>query len=267
MANNYYKRKDLQKILNTCVEKYENEFGKPDKTVDSFVGYKDLYGVVSQSRIYQKAKRFIIVTDNKLYVIPFGKIIGYELNNLNQKGTPLHSATTTTIKTDTGDMIKRAVIGGIVAGGVGAIIGGTTAKKYQEQSEAQKLSDMMGRYIASIPNYELTIQVDDIYSPTIKIPFESDKRNAEEFSAILNVIIKRNAEDGNGEEAEIVKSSPAIRDTGKTLGLERTNPKIEMNEKRKKEQEEKQIKDGKGSLLAVLFIIVGVLFLIWVLTQ
>ena len=31
--------------------------------------------------------------------------------------------------------------------------------------------------------------------------------------------------------------------------------------------EEKQIKDGKGSLLAVLFIIVGVLFLIWVLTQ
>lgn len=267
MANNYYKLSDLQKILNTCVEQYENEIGKPDKLVDSFAFFRNLYGVVCQGRIYQKAKRFIIITDNKLYVIPFGKIIGYELNNLNKGEAALHSATITTTKTDTGDMVKRAIIGGVVAGGVGAVIGGITAQKTQEQSEVQELADMMGNHIASIPNYELTIELDDIITPTIKIPLEKDKKNAEELSEILNVIIKRNAKEENEEEAEIIKSSPAIRDTGKTLGLERTNPKIVMNEERKREDEENKIKEDKKSLLATFLIIVSVLILIWLLNQ
>lgn len=260
--HSYYKLDDLRKILDSCVSKHGSDLGQADKVIESFESYDGYKEVVNQCRIYQKARRFVIVTSTKLYVIPFSKIIGYDILDPNKGRTPLFSATTTTTTTDTGNLVKRAIIGGALAGGVGAVVGGLTATKTtKSQSTAEEYASMMDRYINSIPNLELSISLDDLLSPSIKIPFGKFKKELEEFAATLNVVIKRNAETTENDDSEIINSSPAIRSTGKELGIEHRDPYLEQ---RKRKQEEEELKEAKEKSDSRLFTIVLVMIIIFV---
>ena len=266
MAQSCYREEELRSILNTCVEQYEVDGGLPERIIDSFKGYK-LFEVINQCRIYPKSKKIIVITQEKIYIIPFKKIIGYNAVDLVHRGKPLYSATTTTSKTDTGDMIKRAVIGGLLAGDVGAVIGGTTAKRTQSTSKAEEYASMMNDRIMSIPVYELEIQCDDLLTPNIKIPFSNFKDNIDMLAATLNVIIKRNVEDDERDESEIIINEYDIRSIGKKLGytyrdFEREKMLRMMDEIKQKEINEK--KNFKYFFYAIgIYLLFGLLFFIY----
>lgn len=264
----YFKRQDLLKILNTRAKQFETESGKPNKIINTFEDNDDYCLLVNQCRIYQKAKRFIIITEQKLHIIPFNKIIGYEVIDLNEGRKPLYSATTTVTKTDTGDMIKRAIIGGIVSGGVGAVIGGVTAKKKTKISTAEEYANMMSRYCSSLPDMDLIIKFDDLMSPKIKISFDQYKENVEEFADILNVIIRRNAETEETDTSKIENIKSAFWATSKKLGLEPTDEygktereRIEEEKKREEKAKKEQI---YGLLLLALIVITFICFIFYI---
>lgn len=266
MMHSYYKIEDLRKILDACAEKYDKDLGEPNKLIESYDSYGGLKEVVNQCRIYQKAKKFIIITSTKLYVIPFSKIIGYDIIDKNKGDNPLYRSTTITTKSDNGDVVKRAIIGGAIAGGVGAIIGGLTASKTtSNQSTVEEYAAIMNKYISSIPVLELTLGLDDLLSPSIKIPFGENKKEIEEFAATLNVVIKRNVEITENDESEIIYSSPAIRSTGKDLGIVHRDPFLEIEKKEIEEKELISAKNKEDSGLAqiiIIIMIIGFFFLL-----
>ncbi|MBQ7420178.1 MAG: hypothetical protein IJV17_05495 [Prevotella sp.] len=265
----YFERKDLRIILDLTAEQVESLSGKPDKTIDSFYDPNDNGNcrLINQFRIYQKAKRFVVITENEIIIIPFSIIIGYSVVNLNEKRKPLYSATITTTKTDNGDMIKRAVIGGAVAGGVGAVIGGLTAKRNTRSSfsSAEEYANMMNRYMDSLPDLELTINIDDILSPSIKIPFDQCKRSIETMAETLNVIIRRNAELDivDNSMIEIVKSS--IFSICRKIELMPANEfgmTARMVKELEQKQQEQEIRQKKLSHIAITIIVIIVLLVL-----
>ena len=82
---------------------------------------ESFYVSLSTKQIYYKER-----------VIAFNKIINCDysdnaITTSTQKGTA-----SSTIKTNTGSSIGRALVGGVIAGPAGAVIGGATAKKNAE---------------------------------------------------------------------------------------------------------------------------------------
>ena len=259
MMWNYYKKSDLLKILNSCVIKYEETLGLPDKTVDSFLEYGGFYKVMNQCRIYEKAKTLIFITNTKLFVIPFGKIIGYDIKDLKSGIAPLLSASTTTTKISTGDVVKRAVIGGVLAGGTGALIGGLTASRTTTQDNAHVAS--LSNYHASLPNLELVINIDDLLSPNLKIPFDEFKNNADIITSILNVIIRRNTENESLEDIKVIDNDSEIIQTGKRMGIEPVNP-YKQALAQSDRNEKKSFLDYIAIILTAVFIILLIMVLL-----
>lgn len=87
-------------------------------------------------------------------------------------------------KTNTGSMLGRAVVGGILTGGIGAIIGGATAKKETIQTK--------GEVHQTSHDYTIHICVNNINEPQLKIRFYSDSKSTEEFAGLLTYIINKN---------------------------------------------------------------------------
>lgn len=74
----------------------------------------------------------------------------------NEDCKPVHSSTIQVTQTDTGNMVKRAIIGGILGGGIGAVIGGATTKT------KTTTEDNIYAGVLNQPLYELRIKFDDI---------------------------------------------------------------------------------------------------------
>lgn len=89
---------------------------------------------------------------------------------------------TSTTKTNTGNMVKRAVVGDVLLGDAGAIIGGSTASKTTITAQGQD---------KIIHNYTIIINVDSLSEPTIKIPMGTDENTVNEIVGLMNVIINR----------------------------------------------------------------------------
>lgn len=80
-------------------------------------------------------------------------------------------------------MIGRAVVGGVLAGGAGAVIGGTTAAK-DTVTVATHANDTV------IHDYTVVINVNSFSNPVVRIPLGKDKVN--EIVGLMNVIINAN---------------------------------------------------------------------------
>lgn len=254
----YYTIQDLRKITNCIVKEYESEFGKPDKIINTI--YYDVHGynkLINQCRIYLNYEYLFFITEKYFYIIPFDKITGYEVVDLKNQ-TNLCSASVLNTTTDTGDIIKRAVIGGVLAGGVGAMIGGTTAKTHTSQE-----SNMFD-YLNYLPDIEIKIQVDNILTPLIKIRFEEFKENAEEVIYTLNAIIKRNSEKSKKDNTKIVLNEINIEEIGNSLGFTSYDPFKEID--KYKESEEYKTLTGNGtdlaSVVGVILVVLIIFFLV-----
>lgn len=87
-------------------------------------------------------------------------------------------------KTSTGSMIGRAVVGGVLTGGVGALIGGATAKK--KTVAVPKGEDKV------IHDYTVLVNVNSLTTPVIRINCGRGEEKANEIVAVMNVIIHKN---------------------------------------------------------------------------
>lgn len=83
-------------------------------------------------------------------------------------------------ETNTGNMIGRAIVGGILTGGVGAIIGGATAKKETYITPTE---------IHSEHHYNVLITLRDISNPLLTVSCNDNLRLAQKCLATLKAII------------------------------------------------------------------------------
>jgi ABC-type multidrug transport system fused ATPase/permease subunit len=89
---------------------------------------------------------------------------------------------TSTTKTNSGNMVKRAVVGDVLLGGAGAVIGGSTARKSTiTTQEDDKV----------VHDYTVIINVDSLSEPIIRVHIGSDGKTVNEIVGLMNVIINR----------------------------------------------------------------------------
>lgn len=110
----------------------------------------------------------------------FKDIIGVSVSD-NQK--IVHGQTVSSTKTSTGSMVGRAVVGDLVAGQVGSIIGGSTAKKNTTFVQGDD---------SIVHDYTIHINVNDISNPIIHINTWNDGELTNKIVGLMNVIIERN---------------------------------------------------------------------------
>lgn len=234
--SNCYKKKDLNSIINAAMEKVAPDLGVPEKIISVYYdtceidnGATDLndtyHKLINQTRFYVKEEKVVFVDNFNIYIIPFSKIVDYSIILPNENNKNIYSATTQTTKTDTGDVIKRAIIGGVLASGVGAIIGGATAKSITKDNKFENYF----RAITSKPLLELHLKFDDIMSPVIKINFDTNKNEIQEVAETLDVIVRRNADNFNATKKEtsndeIVRKRYLLKDVGEQIGILPTDP-------------------------------------------
>ena len=84
-----------------------------------------------------------------------------------------------TVKTSLGSAVGRAVVGGIISGGVGAIIGASTAKREIETSQT------------SFGYYKIMIRIRDRYNPFV-LDLWNGKDDARKLEWIFSGIIAEN---------------------------------------------------------------------------
>lgn len=267
--SNCYKKENLDSIINTAVEKVAPNIGIPEKIISVYfdtgetdneaTDFNDTYHeLTKQTRFYIKEKKVVFVDESNIYIIPFSKIVDYAIVLPNEDNKSIYSTTTQITKTDTGDAIKRAIIGGVVAGGVGAIIGATTAKSVTEENKFYNAYQAM----LDKPLLELHLKFDNLITPVIKINFDTDKEKIQEVAETLNVIVKRNADNFNTNKEEIneeiIKEKFSIRDIGIQLGISATNPYSEYDDKASNGDWDS---DSILGCLVVIAIIIGLIYM------
>lgn len=87
-------------------------------------------------------------------------------------------------KTSTGDMLGRAVVGGIITGGLGAVAGAATAKK-EINTNSTSVTNIAHKYT-------IYLNVNSLENPTITIRIGGDAQKAHKIANLFNVIIERN---------------------------------------------------------------------------
>lgn len=130
--------------------------------------------------------------DPQKYIIPFSStktiyILGcnYCFNEIikcrvNDKQSIIKGKVTATTKSDNGSMIKRAVVGDVIAGGAGAVIGGATGTKTTTYTQEDDIVNH---------NYTIEINTTRLDSPLVEIYLGKNERKTLKIEALLNAVI------------------------------------------------------------------------------
>ena len=159
--------------------KYVTEhFGKPDKIIHTSSS-------VSQPD-WERTVFFIFDNELMYYnnqVIHFNELISCEYVDNSIVETNQTGKAITKTSTNTGNMLGRAVVGGMLAGGAGAIIGGATSKQTGETK--------IETHSVSITKHDYTIIVNtkNVRNPLLKIPCGDRQQVVHDIVATLNAAI------------------------------------------------------------------------------
>ena len=171
-------KEDEQKLLD---DKYKQSIEKTSQRYGIVTRYYD-FGTKSVDN------SILLFADSKKIWI-FGKVYDFDdILDCNIKDEPHVEKASVTFKTTTssGSMLGRAVVGGILTGGVGAIIGGVTAKK---KTVAVPLGSDK-----TIHDFTVVININDLSSPIVYVRCGSDEMLANEVFGLINVIIHKKEE-------------------------------------------------------------------------
>lgn len=137
------------------------------------------YDIDKEIAIFEQAEKIVLLGNE----LSFSDILSYTTEDDYKviKGKTEYISQT---KASDGNTIGRAIVGGVLAGGAGAIIGGSTAKKETTTLVHQK-DDII------IHRYSVIVNVNSLTNPIITIPLWDDKAKLNEIVGLLNVIIKK----------------------------------------------------------------------------
>ena len=94
------------------------------------------------------------------------------------------SSVTYKTKTSTSSMLGRAIVGGVLTGGIGALVGGATAKK--------KTVVVPSGNDKTIHDFTVVINTNDLSCPIIYVKCGADELLANELHGIINAIVSKN---------------------------------------------------------------------------
>ncbi|WP_373147708.1 hypothetical protein [Parabacteroides distasonis] len=157
-------------IYNAKKDELVSKYGQPDKTIilEELNLEKEIIAFGKVNRIWLLGKD-----------LPMSDILSCTFNDNQrvEKGSVSYET-----KTSTGNMAKRAIVGGVLTGGVGAVVGGATARK--ETTVKQDNDKVMH-------DYTVIININSLSEPIVKIPIGSDGAKVNEIVGLMNVIINR----------------------------------------------------------------------------
>lgn len=124
----------------------------------------------------------LIVLKGKFY--KFRDILSYQVTDNSMQITSGGRAISTTT-TDSGSLLGRGIVGGLVAGPAGAIIGASSASTTTQTT----ISDQK---TTTKHHYNLYITVKDFENPVINYDFNENEEAIQECIAVLNIILENN---------------------------------------------------------------------------
>lgn len=169
-------RKLIIEAYHAEIEALETTYGKPVAVIPVTHRLEDKYSISNHLYIYEQSKTVLVYGQP----IPFDKILTYSLSD-NQQVISTTSGTGET-STSTGSMVGRALVGGVLLGGVGALAGATTAKKDTEINTTTEHT--------TYHDYKIYLNLNDLANPQIVIRFGGDAESANKAACIFNIIIQ-----------------------------------------------------------------------------
>lgn len=168
-------------------EELESEFGRQRADVESRFGAISFDVNLDDSEDYDIKTHVMFFETSKVVVIrskayKFADILGISL--VDDATNETITTSVGNVKTSTGSMLGRAVVGGVLTGGLGAVAGAATAKK---SISTDATSATVTRH-----DYVLYVNIDNLEKPVIVLDIGSDSMKAQELAGIFNVIIARN---------------------------------------------------------------------------
>lgn len=121
-------------------------------------------------RLYEDSKTIVI----KGEVYSFSDIIGVDYVDKP------HAGTAATTNTDNMNMVGRAIVGGLVAGGLGAVVGAATAKQHTTYNTNEA------------HDYVILINTKNLSKPLIELRISNNISQVNEVMATLNALIAYN---------------------------------------------------------------------------
>lgn len=147
-------------------------YGSNRKVIDYGGKFRTLQVIVSEE------KELIRICEKDL---SFSDILNFKITDDSKDiYTPAQYET----QTNTGSMIGRAVVGGILTGGVGVVIGGATAKKSTVQTK--------GGVHRTTHDYRIQVYVNKLDESLLEIRLYSNAKATEEIAGVLTYILNKN---------------------------------------------------------------------------
>lgn len=161
----------------------QNELDEKIKELESQYGQTDIIIPVSDDlKIESRVISFSAV--GKIYITGnmynMADILDYSVmnNSYLQEGAKEYKS-----KAGLGSTVARAAVGGVLTGGVGAVIGGTTGKRTTTE---RKIEDDK-----VIRDYSIMISLNDFKTPSVLLKINNDKVLAD-LNGLFNTILLRN---------------------------------------------------------------------------
>ena len=177
--NKKSRKEDYKKRIVKEQEYIKNEYEKKKYLLIKTYGEQDKDVIIKYRGLQSDIMSFS--NFNRIWILghdySMDDIIGCSLHDEQsiQQGTVSFET-----KVKTGNMVKRAVVGGLLFGGAGAVIGGVTAKK---ASISKQDDDKV------VHNYTVFINVNSMSNPVISVNVGKDVHKANEIVSLINVII------------------------------------------------------------------------------
>lgn len=167
-----------KKYVSNLVEKY----GVCDKTIQ--LSPKQPYSY-NEILVFSQMK-FVVIAQKEF---SFSDILDCTVNDDIIERETVHTYRGTSIatsKADTGSMVGRAIVGGVLLGGAGAVIGGSTAKR---NTVIEHGTDTSVHNKEIEHNYKVAITVKDIANPIIYLNVGSNAKLKDEIVSLMKVIM------------------------------------------------------------------------------
>lgn len=226
-----------QSTIEEITSEYEAKFGKPDKILDT------TYFSVGEDHFYHRfiffgdSNKLVYISPDKHIIIPYSQITGYNISDQSFVTGGSVSATTTT---NTGSLLGRTAVGAVVGGATGAIIGGATASKTTVFENSEETVN---------PRFTVLISTNTVSNPIIEIKFEEHKDTLQQFVAILDIILRNQANYADDKETRIEEKVIYLQEE-----IRNRHPEI-VSEELSKEKERKEKLESSGSGCMVLLFI------------